>query len=90
MPNQGEKILNVCTQEGVYDKMKFQLAPVNQALCSVSGICKGGNRVVFEDGYGYIENLTTAHVTWLEQREGLYVLETDLAPCAEPGFARQA
>ena len=90
VPNQGETILNICTQEGAYNKMKFQFAPVNQALCSVSGRFRGRSRVVFEEGYGYIENLTTGHCTWLEQKEGLYVLETDIAPSNEPGFARQA
>ena len=73
-----------------YAQMKFQLAPVTQALCSVSGLCKGGNRVVFEDGSGYILNLKTKHKPWLEERNGLYVLEPDIAPVNEPGFGRPA
>ena len=90
VPNLGEKTLNVCTSEGQYSRMKFQLAPVNQALCSVSGLCNGGNRVVFEADHGYIENLQTGSITWLECRDGLYVLETDIAPHNDPDFVRPA
>ena len=90
VPNQGQKVLNICTSEGAYNQMKFQLAPVSMALCSVSGLCSGGNRVVFEKDWGYIENLKTKHRTWLEQKEGLYVLDADIAPTNEPGFARPA
>ena len=90
VPNQGQKVLNLCTKDGDYEQMKFQLAPVNQALCSVSGLCKAGNRVVFEDGWGYIQNKKTKHQTWLEERDGLYILEPDIAPTNEPGFGRPA
>ena len=90
VPNDGQKVLNLCTKDGDYEQMKFQLAPVTQALCSVSGLCKAGNRVVFEDGYGYVENKRTRHKTWLEERDGLYILEPDVAPVNEPGFGRQA
>ena len=77
-------------EDGAYEQLQFQLAPVDQALCSVSGLCKAGNRVVFEDGYGYIEDKKTKHITWLEERDGLYVLDPDVAPTNEPGFTRPA
>ena len=90
IPNEGQKILNLCTPSGEYAQLQFQLAPVHQALCSVSGLCKAGNRVVFEDGHGYIQNVKTKKKTWLEERDGLYVLDPHVAPTNEPGFARQA
>ena len=90
MPNFGEKTLSIVTAEGQHNKMKFQLAPVSQALCSVSGLRSGGNRVVFEAGHGHNENLQTGERIWLEHRGGLCVLETDIAPHNDPGFARPA
>ena len=88
VPNQGEKILNIVTQEGKRGKLKFQLAPVNQALCSVSGICAANNRVVFEEGYGFIQNKSTGEKTWLRNERGIYVLDADIAPSAS-GFTWQ-
>ena len=82
--------MNLCTPQSDYEQMQLQLAPATQALCPASGLCKVGSRVVLEDGYGYIQNKKTKHQTWLEERDGLYILEPDIAPTNEPGFGRPA
>ena len=63
---------------------------VTKGLLSVIKSMDAGNRVVFEGGYGFIENKKTKHKKWLEAKEGLYVIDPDVAPTDEPGFARQA
>ncbi len=90
VPNQGKQVPNLCTPQGDYEQLQFQLAPVAQVMCSVSGLCKACNSVIFEDGYGYIEDKRTKYRTWLKEKEGLYVLDHHVAPSNEQVFSRQA
>ena len=64
--------------------MKFTSCEVSKARGSVSQICRVGHRVLFnfpwhEDG-SYIEHVDTGEHMWLCERNGLYVLDTRVAP----------
>ena len=72
------------SREGHLRNMRFTSCDVERALGSVSAICKQGNTVVFNapghpDG-SYIHNLQSGDVMQLEHRDGVYVLDTKIAP----------
>ena len=64
-------------------QMKFQICEVTKALGSVMKIVKNGNKVVFEEGGSYIQNVKTKNNMWLREHEGVYVLDCVVAPAAE-------
>ena len=78
--NEGEKTLMLMNEYGQARKMTFQCAKTTKALGSVSKICANGNRVVFDDEGSYIENKVTGEKLWLEQSEGVYHLNMQVAP----------
>ena len=67
----------MCTDESnVQHKITMQVADVNRALMSVSTAVDAGNKVVFDDGWSYIEDKRTGYRTTKQRRGGLYVLES--------------
>ena len=78
--NEGQKTLKLVNNLGQARTMTFQCAQVSKALGSVSKICSNNNRVVFDDDGSYIENKDTGERLWLEQRNGVYVLDMMIAP----------
>ena len=72
------------TQEGALRDMRFTVCDVSKALGSVSQMCKTGHKVVFNppwDGEGsYIEHVDTGERMWLEEVNGLYILNAKVAP----------
>ena len=71
-------------REPVQRSMTFTPCDVESALDSVSAICKQGNTVVFNapdhpDG-SYIYNIQTGDTMELQHRDGVYVLDTRIAP----------
>ena len=84
IPNEGERLVTMMTQEGIKRDMKFTVCPVTKALGSVSQMCQSGHRVVLNppwDAEGsYIEHLESGDKLWMEQQNGLYVLNTKVAP----------
>ena len=69
--------------------MMYQVADINNVLASVSRICEGGTeRVVFEKGNNYIENLQTGRRTRMVERDGVYVIEAWIDKSATAGFGR--
>ena len=92
IPNEGERLVTMMTREGVKRDMKFIVCPVTKALGSVSQMCQIGHRVVFnppwdEDG-SYIEHIETGERIWMEQHNGLYVLNTKVAPSYKQTYAQ--
>ena len=89
------------TREGVVRDMNFTSCEVSKALGSVSQICKAGHRVVFnppwcEEG-SFIEHAEIGEIMWLNEYNGLYVLNTKVAPTSKQtryknktDFGRQA
>ena len=75
------------TPEGHRQSWMFQIADVNKVLASVSRICEAGHdRVVFQKGDSYIENLKTGRRTQMRERNGVYEIE---AWIDKSGFPRQ-
>ena len=92
LPNMGEQIMEVTTDEGSARRVKFQVAEVTRPLCAVSAMCAQGNRVVFEDGYGMIVNKNTGEVTPIWQEDGIYTINLWMnngTGGEQPGFYRQ-
>ena len=74
--------------------MTFQCADVNKALGSVSQMVHNGSRVVFDDSGSFIQNKASGSKLWLDERNGVYVLPSYIAPChlhdrLTSGFGRQ-
>ena len=99
--NEGTKIVSLMTKEGVMRDMKFTSCELSKALGSVSLICRAGHRVVFNPSWSeegsYIEHLDTGEVMWLTSHNGIYVLDTRVAPhykqtskTRDTSFGRQA
>ena len=75
IPNEGEKRFKAVTEDGVEKRMVLQVTDVNQGLLSVSKATSAGNRVVFDEAGSYIENKTSGLKTWLQQKNGMYMLK---------------
>ena len=82
--NKGERQVTMMTQEGIKRNMRFQVCNVERPLGSVSQFCQAGHSVVFnppEDPRGsYIEHRETGERMYMESRDGVYVLNTKVAP----------
>ena len=76
----------MCTQDGRSTRrMTFQVAKVNKALGSVSQMVDNQHRVIFDsDDCGreisFIENKKNGEKMWLRRGNGLYGLDTRVAP----------
>jgi hypothetical protein len=84
--NDGEKHLKVKTAEGDKFMVRTQLIDVRKPLMSVSKVCDEGNRVIFEENGGFIENTKSGQRTNFQREGNVYVLELDLVS----GFTGQA
>ena len=72
------------SREGHLRNMRFTSCDVERALGSVSAICKQGHTVVFNapdhpDG-SYIYNLHSGDRMELQHKDGVFVLDTRVAP----------
>ena len=72
MPNLGQKVLAIQTNEGKDTTVLYQIAEVSRPLTSTSAICDKGNWVVYTPQGGFIFNLTTGERTSFERRGGIY------------------
>jgi hypothetical protein len=84
--NDGEKHLKVKTAEGEKFIVRTQLTDVRKPLMSVSKVCDEGNRVIFEENGGFIENKKSGQRTNFLREGNVSVLEMDLVS----GFAGPA
>ena len=87
--NEGEKKFYAVTEDGASRKLTAQICDVNKPLLSVRRALEAGNRVVFEKGQSYIQNVETEKVTWLEEKDGMYIVRL-WVPRDQVGFGRQA
>ena len=88
--NLGERTIVMDLQGGVTKGMLFQVGDkVTKPLGAVSRIADRGNRVIFEAGYGYIENVMTLDRTYFDRKEDVYALEALVRPHTA-NFRRQS
>merc|ERR1739836_244115 len=78
------KLVTMTSREGHLRNMRFTSCNVERALGSVSSICRPGHTVVFNapehpDG-SYIYNLQRGERMELEHKDGVFVLDTRVAP----------
>ena len=92
IPNLGEKLLPVVTDEGSWRGMLAQVADVSKALQSVRALVKAGHVVVFGDGEcgadHYIYNKMTGETNLVKDDGVNYLMSLHIAPRAEAGFGR--
>ena len=95
LENEGDKTLIMSRADGAQlRKVTFQVANVNKALGSVSKMVRNGNRVVFDTSGSFIENMMTKDIQWQRERDGVYVVDTMIAPPGsekrgEPSFGKR-
>ena len=84
------------TREGDWKSMRFQVCDVTRPLISVHKICEVGHSVVFNPSWDhkgrFIMNQETTEKMWMAAKDGVFVLETKIAPAKyqpKPGFGRQ-
>ena len=76
LPNLGEKkCLMSTTEDTAEHRLTMQVADVNRALLSVSKAVDGGNRVVFDKDWSFIEDRRTGLRTTIRREGMLYVLD---------------
>ena len=82
IPNLGEQLLNIVTDELKEGKLKYQVADVSRPLNAVSEICDSevGNRVLFGKNGGVIYNLTSGRETWFGREGGIYIFDFWVKP----------
>ena len=86
----GEKVLVLDLPDGCTRGLRMQVADtVTKPLGAVSRITSRGNRVVFDEEEGYIENKKTGEKTWFVKRDDVYVLDAVVRPYSA-GFQRQS
>ena len=92
----GEKELNGFTDEGLPATTTFQIADVTRPLCSIAKVCDKGNRVIFEQEFGYIEDEWGTR-SYFQRKGNIYTmnfvaLDTggQVGPNHREGFHRQS
>ena len=75
IPNMGQKVLTVVTNEGREAKAVYQVAEVTRPLTAVGSTCDRGNVVVYGPHGGCIINRETGFQTDFERRGGIYELD---------------
>ena len=76
LPNKGERMVTMTTQDGTRVCGKYQVAGVTKALNSIAKICDRGNEVVFRKDCGFIRANDTGKKTWFKRNQDVYHLET--------------
>ena len=75
IPNLGEQKFMAYTQEGCQKRIRAQVCEVTKALLSVRRLVEAGNRVVFEEGGSYIEDIYRKERMYLQEKHGMYTLK---------------
>ena len=83
IPNLGEQILSIITDEENQGKLKYQVADVSRPLTAVSEVCDAGNRVLYGRNGGVILNVESGKETWFGREKNIYVFEIWVKPADE-------
>ena len=75
IPNLGEKKFLGVGENGEARHITAQVCAVNKALLSVKKMVQAGNRVVFEQAGGYIEDVVSGERLHLKEQGGMYMLK---------------
>lgn len=75
IPNIGQQVLNVVTNEGYETQALYQIAEVTRPLTAVGSTCDRRNVVIYGPHGGCILNLETRIQTDFSRRGGIYELD---------------
>ena len=78
VPNEGQMILNLETDDGAAATATFQVADLTRPLMSVSQICEQGYRCIFEDSCARVVNKDDQTICKFEKEGQLYVAKMKL------------
>ena len=73
VPNEGQKVIPVVTEEGRNRKVTWQLAEVQKPLTAVGKICDNDAICVFGKRGGFIRNMGNGEMTKFNRKNGIYV-----------------
>ena len=79
----GEKYFKAHTDSGLVNKMRADVADVNKALLSVSGIMKAGSKVVFAPDGSYIQDASATQIPF-QDSNGMHMLSLWVGSGEEP------
>ena len=92
IPNLGEKLMAIVTDDGAWKRLVAQVADVSKMLQSVRALVKAGHTVVFGDGEDggshYIYQKATGECIGVRDDGVNYLMGMHIVPRAEAGFAR--
>ena len=92
IPNLGQKILDVVTEDGIESQVKYQAADVSRTLNSITEICDAGGEegqyVIFSKWGGTVYNPKLKRQTPFEREGGIYTMGMWVKP--KVGFTRPA
>ena len=86
LPNQGQKRLQVLTEDGTPTTTTYQIADVTRPLCAVSRMCDQDNVVVFTKEGGFVQTPSGKRTPFRRERN-VYLLDTWIRE-PERGFTR--
>ena len=75
VPNEGQKVIPVVTEEGRNKKVTWQLAEVQKPLTAVGKICDNDAICVFGKRGGFIRDMANGEMTKFNRKNGIYVLK---------------
>ena len=75
IPNEGEQDLSLVTAEGIPAPFTYQVAEVRRPLCSVAKLCDRGNRVMFGQAGGVVQNMKTGRCTAFRRDGSIYIMD---------------
>ena len=82
--NHGEKVISMIIKEGAKRDMRFTVCDVSKVVGYVSQMCRTGHRVVFNPPWdaarSYVQHIQSGEKMSLDEQNGLYVLNTKVAP----------
>lgn len=94
IPNQGQQILTITTNERRTGKTCCQIGEVHRPLTSITQTCDAGNHVIFTSDGGYVYSLTDGSYIRFERHSNIYELDLWLkaddanGDVGQPGFAQ--
>jgi hypothetical protein len=74
VPNEGEKVTPIVTEQGTCKMMTWQLDKVHKPLTAVGKVCDQDNICAFGKSVGFIRNNETGELTKFSRKNGIYIM----------------
>jgi len=90
IPNEGEKMIPFCTEDGDNRRVRAQIAKVTRMLISASKMTKAGYKVNLSVDNPYVQSMKTGKVTPLRHKNGIFLIDLWInTEVTGPVFSRQ-